>query len=107
MAFDAELARQLGNEEDLSVLHIEDDSMEPTLRIGDLCIVDVSKTDVDRDGIYVIRAGGRLIPRRIAYNPVQRGMLASADNKLYQDVWNVEESGLEIAGRIVYGCRRF
>ena len=80
--------------------------MEPTLRVGDICVIDTSATKVERDGIYVIDAKNRMVIRRVAYNPIKDAYVASADNKLYADVWDIHEDDLTFVGRIVYAGRR-
>lgn len=107
MAFDTELAGELGAVDHLEVVRVEDDSMEPTMRIGDICIIDTSEAQVKRDGLYVLGVSGRLIVRRVAFNPIRKAFVASADNKLYPDVWDIHDDELQFLGRVVYAGRRY
>lgn len=62
------------------------DSMEPTLRNGDLALVDTTPKEA-AIGLHVIMINGRIMVRRIAYS-LAGGATLIADNKLYpsQDI---------------------
>ena len=50
-----------------SVITVWGDSMEPTLRDGDLVLVDTSQNQPRREGIYVLRMGEDLLIKRLAF----------------------------------------
>lgn len=50
--------------ESLRFIHAYGDSMAPTLNSGDVLLVDTGAKDIDIDGIYVLRAHGRLFVKR-------------------------------------------
>jgi phage repressor protein C with HTH and peptisase S24 domain len=71
--------------DDLRLIYVQGDSMEPDLRAGDIILIDHTDTHARREGIYVLRMedallvkqvqrmpGGvlRLISRNPAYEPI-------------------------------------
>ena len=59
--------------------HVASDDMEPTLRIGDIAVVDRTVTAVDRSGIYLIDAGGEELLRRFS-RALDGSLRVSCDN---------------------------
>lgn len=95
--------------DDLYLIHVEGDSMEPTLRAGDLILVDRRRTNVDREGIYVMSMDDALLVKRLQRHPGGR-IVASSDNASYHpfDVdLKARHDGLAIIGRVVWTGRRF
>ncbi|MEE8657705.1 hypothetical protein CGLAMM_03775 [Acetobacteraceae bacterium EV16G] len=92
------------------VVKVSGDSMEPTLRNGDLILVDTTPNEVV-SGLHVIMINGRITVRRVAY-PIAGGATLIADNKLYpsQDIgsdqlkWGDPRSEYPavIIGRVIY-----
>lgn len=83
----------------LSMIEVEGDSMEPTLRDGDEILVDRAPRG-RRDGIHVVRLDGdALLVKRLAHDG-ERVRLIS-DNDVYPDIErNIAE--VEIVGRVVW-----
>lgn len=104
LAFDTEWLRRRGiNPKFAHVLTARGDSMEPTIRSGDVLLVDVSIDKVEDNGIYIVRVGGMLLLKRIH---VKRGGLRLiSDNKdLYdpEDIPADEAADLFVAGRVMW-----
>lgn len=104
------LRNELGaTRDDLYLIHVEGDSMEPTLRAGDLILVDRRRTTADREGIYVLRMDDALLVKRLQRQPGGR-IMATSDNPTYQS-FDVDlkalHDGLSIIGRVVWAGRRF
>lgn len=91
----------------LVLVTIRGDSMEPTLKAGDLLLLDMRVTQVHNDAIYVLRRDADLVAKRL-----QRGfdgsVLIRSDNSAYEtQVVPPERAGqLEIIGRVVWNGRR-
>ncbi|MEX0615253.1 MAG: S24 family peptidase [Methylophaga sp.] len=97
------------NPANLSLIYIDGDSMEPSLRAGDIVLVDKTDKDAKRDGIYVIRMGAGLLVKRLQRLPGHRIKVIS-DNSSYEPFeisleWNVSGE-FDIIGRVVWSGRR-
>lgn len=86
----------------ISAIIAEGDSMEPTIKSGDLILVDHSK-NTPNDGIYVIRLGNSLIVKRIQCLPDYK-IEAMSDNPIYKsfEIDLKEEQDAAIVGRVVW-----
>ncbi len=71
------------NPSQLHLVHVEGMSMEPTLRKGDLVMVNTAVREV-RDGIYVIWFEGAVMVKRLQKLPRGR-LLISSDHEAYVD----------------------
>jgi phage repressor protein C with HTH and peptisase S24 domain len=93
--------------EDLALVHVEGESMEPTLRPGDLILVNRHDTAA-RDGIFLLRLDSTLLVKRLQRLPGGKLKVAS-DNPAYEPfVVSMEDDSqdLAIVGRIVWSGRR-
>jgi phage repressor protein C with HTH and peptisase S24 domain len=103
MAFQVEWAKRAldADPERLALISAKGDSMEPTIRAGDLLLVD---TSVDRfldDAIYVVVIDGRLLVKRAQL--FMNGTIAvKSDNASYveQILSPDEAAGAVVAGRV-------
>lgn len=97
------------NPADLYLIYVDGESMEPTLRPGDVILVDRrSAQAVPRDGIYVLRMDGSLLVKRLQRLPGHQVRVTS-DNPAYQPfALSLEQPGddLAIVGRVVWTGRR-
>jgi phage repressor protein C with HTH and peptisase S24 domain len=111
LAFKTEWIRvQLGlSPNDLYLIHVEGESMEPTLRPGDMILIDHRTTNyLPSDGIYVLRMDDSLLVKRLQRLPGSI-ISVSSDNIAYKpftlDLKNsTDEVG--IIGRVVWCGRR-
>ena len=108
IAFDPKWLRQLsGDPGRLSIIRVEGDSMAPTLNDGDEILVDESDAGERlRDGIYVLRFEDALMVKRLALNPVARGLSVKSDNSAYPSWPECDPASVEIIGRVVWAGRR-
>lgn len=67
---------------DRCLILMEGDSMEPTLRAGDILLVDCRDVTAQRDGIYILRADNTLLVKRLQRLPGRR-LKISSDNPAY------------------------
>lgn len=107
-AFDARWLRALGGRpEMLSIIHVDGESMQPTLNHGDDIMVDRSDGAVRlRDGIYVLRMDGVLMVKRVALAPGRGHFSVRSDNPLYPAWENVNPALVSIIGRVIWSGRR-
>lgn len=103
-ALDPALLRQLGvRAEAASMIRVEGDSMEPTLSDGDEILVDRDRREVrGRGGIFVIRADGALMVKRL--RPAVGGVEVLSDNSAYP-VRRFGWGKAEVIGRVVWFSR--
>jgi phage repressor protein C with HTH and peptisase S24 domain len=97
--------------EDLRLIYVEGDSMEPDLRAGDIILVDHTDTLARREGIYVIRMDGALLVKQLQRLPGGAVKVISR-NPTYEPftiptVKIEEPNGFAVLGRVVWACRRF
>lgn len=92
----------------LYLIYVEGESMEPSLRPGDVILVDHSDNTARRDGIYVIRMDGALLVKRLQRLPGAK-IRVSSDNPAYTpfeiDLVKVGD-GVAVIGRVVWTGRK-
>ncbi len=89
--------------EDLAVLRVDGDSMEPTLRHGDTVLLDLTQRNVvGREGIYVIRIDEWLQVKRVAANPVDRTLTLASDNVAYPAFPGIRPAEVDVIGRVIW-----
>ncbi len=97
------------SEQDLYLLEVDGESMEPTLRPGDIILVDRRQAEgVPRDGIYLLRLDDSLLVKRLQRLPGHR-VRVSSDNAAYEPFEVDLEAAadqLKIVGRVVWAGRR-
>lgn len=97
------------NPSDLYLIYVDGESMEPTLRPGDVILVDRRSAEtVPRDGIYVLRMDDSLLVKRLQRLP-GRQVKVTSDNPAYEPFQlNLDATGedLAIIGRVVWSGRR-
>jgi phage repressor protein C with HTH and peptisase S24 domain len=93
--------------ERLSIVRVQGDSMSPTLSEGDDILVDPGDTSERlRDGIYVLRADGALVVKRLALNPVGRRVTVRSDNPAYPDWPDCSLDEIHVIGRVIWSGRK-
>ncbi len=91
----------------LSVIKVTGDSMLPTLSDGDEILVDSADgADRLRDGIYVIRADGAVMVKRLAVSPAGHSFTVTSDNPAYPPWTGLDLRAVTIIGRVVWMGRR-
>ena len=111
MMFKADWIRlELGSRpENLCLIKVSGDSMEPTLRAGDVILIDRSAGRPDREGIYVLRLEDALLVKRLQLVP-GGSIKVTSDNAAFEP-WTINRSSppadLTIVGRVIWSGRRF
>lgn len=94
---------------DLYMIFVDGESMEPTLRPGDVILVDRRDQAQRRDGIYVLRIDGTLLVKRLQKLPGSV-IRVTSDNRSYEPfVLKLEEmegQDMAIIGRVVWVGRK-
>ena len=97
--------KELGtNPKNLLLVHSIGDSMEPTIRSGDLLLVDRSKSQVKGEGIYLINLDDGLMVKRVEWL-LDGSVVIRGDNTLVsreQILLPKDLEKLHILGRVVW-----
>ena len=93
---------------DLYLMRVSGDAMEPTLRAGDLVLVDRRATTPDCEGTFLLKQGETLLVKRL--QAVPGGKIAvTSDNAAFLP-WTLDTfepgCGVTIIGRLVWSGRR-
>lgn len=89
--------------QNLAILEAAGDSMEPTIRDGDVIMIDVAVEDLVSGRIYVVELAGELLVKRIQRR-VNGNLLVLSDNSRYPPEEVPAEAGkrLRIIGEVVW-----
>lgn len=88
----------MGNME-LEAIHVDGESMEPTLQDGSIVFVDRRQTDINKNGIFIASTTGGLFIKRIQKRP--DGMIdLISDNSMYPPQAVLADE-IEIVGKVV------
>lgn len=97
--------------DNLRLIYVEGDSMEPDLRAGDIVLIDHTDISARREGIYVLRMDGALLVKMLQRLP--GGIVKVISRNTAYESFTVMAAELEsgngtaIIGRVVWACRRF
>lgn len=109
LAFKADWVRNtLGvAQNDLALISVKGDSMEPSLSNDDLILVDMRKNRVEDNAIYVLQLDGTLLVKRIQHK-LDGSLHVMSDNPRYEaEVVDVDRAAeLHVLGRVVWSGRR-
>lgn len=83
------------------------DSMEPTLRAGDLLLIDRGGEGVKQDAIYAFATNGELRVKRMQLK-IDGSVVVKSDNQQYEPetLTSDQAAALHIVGRVVWSGRR-
>lgn len=87
--------------ENLAVVKVDGDSMQPTLADGDWILVDRGHTHVRRDGVYALAFNGACWIKRLTINFKNKRFQVISDNAVYP-MQELTEEELTILGRAVW-----
>lgn len=91
--------------EHLAIIGVVGSSMQPTLNHGDVVMVDMTKTDIDFDGMFVVRIGEALKVKRVSYGAKRRSIIVRSDNpnKLqFPDEEYFQGDDIQVVGRVAW-----
>lgn len=97
------LARKGLNPQSLAVVTARGDSMEPTVRDGDILLVDRDVSRISADGIYLIERDNDLYCKRLQRR-FDGGVTIMSDNPRYEAQHLPREAAedLHVAGRVIW-----
>ena len=90
----------------LAIIGVTGDSMTPDLKEDDIVMVDRTKTNIDYDGMFVIRVGEVLKVKLVNWGPGRRSVIVTSINPRYRDEEFGPEDDFEVIGRVIWtGCK--
>jgi len=97
----------IASSQQLAIVEVIGDSMEPTLRSGDKILVDLSDTNPATPGVFVMYDGGGTVVKRIERLPAtEPAMLRLVSDNPLHGKYEVLASDIKIVGRVVWYGRR-
>lgn len=104
LAFRREWISLMGlNPKRLAMIHVEGDSMEPTLFDNDIILINLDVTELKEDGVYVIQHRDVLRVKRIQ-NKMTGEVVIRGDNHAYESetLMPADAERLHVVGRVVW-----
>jgi phage repressor protein C with HTH and peptisase S24 domain len=102
IAFRRDWIQRKGNPENMSLIRATGDSMEPTLKPGDIVLIDHSRNDVDpHGGIYAIAVDGQIMIKRLQILYPSKKIKIISDNAKYEST-EVDSDHLNINGKVIW-----
>ncbi|HEX5278158.1 MAG TPA: S24 family peptidase [Fluviicoccus sp.] len=104
LAFRREWISLMGlNPKRLAMIHVEGDSMEPTLFDNDIILINLDVTELKEDGVYVIQHRDVLRVKRIQ-NKMTGEVVIRSDNHAYESetLMPADAERLHVVGRVVW-----
>lgn len=90
----------------LEVLAVRGDSMQPTLRRGDIVVFDRTDQDISHEGMFVLRYGGMEHVKRVSRTSCPNLIRVMSDNRDAYPAQDMMLSDVVVAGRVVwYGIK--
>jgi phage repressor protein C with HTH and peptisase S24 domain len=110
LAFDAAWLLQLcgARGEQLCLIEMRGDAMEPTLRAGDLLLIDRRVRRIAQDGLYAVQLSAGVEVKRVQ-KQAAGAVLLGGDNPRFKNValTAAAAKGIKLLGRVVWFGRRF
>ncbi len=80
---------------------ITDDSMKPSINIGDIIWFDASCTCPESDGLYLLATGREITVKRLQISPLDGSVEISCDNPVYKTYTAASSEGIKILGKLI------
>jgi phage repressor protein C with HTH and peptisase S24 domain len=96
-----------GASNQMVLLDIVGNSMEPELRAGDTVLVDQSQKDVLAGAIYAVGIDDTIMIKRVEKHPSKLVLLS--DNRDYEPIYLAKQDiqKIRIIGKVIWACREF
>jgi len=105
LSFRKEWLQKKGDPNNMSLIKVSGDSMEPTLLSGDLVLIDHSKTDIaSQGGIYAISIDHEILIKRLHLLYQDSKIHVISDNKHYQPQ-EIDADKIIINGKVIWYAR--
>jgi phage repressor protein C with HTH and peptisase S24 domain len=94
------------NPRNLSIISVKGESMEPTLVDNDIVLLDMSKTNLSYDGLFVIRFDDALHVKRVGRSPKKGHITIISDNKDLYPPMEAAIADIEPVGKVLWCGRK-
>lgn len=84
----------------LAIIGVQGESMEPTIRDDDVVMLDTTKTNLDYDGLFVLRFGDALHVKRVSRASADT-VLVISDNAAYPPR-ELPRSDIHVIGKVIW-----
>lgn len=85
----------------IKILKVRGDSMEPTINDSDVIWVDISYKQPTIDGIYLFCMNEELFVKRIQIDFIKKNVIIKSDNPLYQPIVASSEDNVKVIGKVI------
>lgn len=90
----------------VKIVKITNDSMSPTINIGDFIWFDSSYTIPEADGLYLLKNGRELSVKRIQTSPIGNSIDVSGDNPQYKSYQITDKNLIKVVGKVLFVFRK-
>lgn len=105
MAFRRDYIKRKGRPDNMSLIKVSGDSMEPTLLDGDLVLVNHSRTTIaPQGGIYALAIDNEIMIKRVQLLLPERILRIISDNRQYEPM-EIEPDQIRINGKVIWFAR--
>jgi phage repressor protein C with HTH and peptisase S24 domain len=102
LAFRNDWLEQFGGAQQLFVVRVEGDSMEPTLQESDTVLINKNANTIGAGGgIFAINWNNMVLVKRLQINPQTNEIIIKSDNPNY-DSMVVKPHEIQIEGRVIW-----
>lgn len=85
----------------LVMFEVKGESMEPSIKDGDLIMVDTSNKTI-RDGVFVVRFDNSLVVKRLELMPNNKLQVKSDNPEFSTFTVDLHESGIAVIGKVIW-----
>jgi hypothetical protein len=103
-SFFPDLSEDELSSKEIDAIHVDGESMEPTIKNGSIIFVDKTKRDIRRDGIFIVSTPGGLFIKRLN-RKVDGSIELISDNELYSpEILAPDE--VRVVGKVIGGVEK-
>jgi phage repressor protein C with HTH and peptisase S24 domain len=107
-AFHSDWIRRKGTPENMVLMRVTGDSMEPEIRHGDMVLIDRGKTQIYGHALYAVGVNDEIYIKEIETLPGNRLVLRSLNSRYHPievDLRGDLADSVRIIGRVLWWCR--
>jgi len=107
-AFRSDWVYRKGNPENMALMRVTGDSMEPEIRHGDMVLIDQGKTQIYGHALYAVGINDEIYIKQVETLPGQRLVLRSLNSRYHPievDLRGDLADSVRIIGRVLWWCR--